>query len=115
MYAWQCKEPTGVSSLAWVELPTPQPAADEVVVEIRAASLNFPDLLMVQNKYQIKPPPPFIPGAEFAGHVVAVRRRCQTTHHRPSRRLFAWGRRIRNAYQCESGPLRAAASVISLA
>ena len=72
MYAWQCKEPTGVSSLAWVELPTPQPAADEVVVEIRAASLNFPDLLMVQNKYQIKPPPPFIPGAEFAGHVVAV-------------------------------------------
>ena len=41
-------------------------------IAIRAASLNFPDLLIVQNKYQFKPPLPFVPGAEFAGVVEAV-------------------------------------------
>jgi len=56
MHAWLCTETTGVEALAWTELPTPQPKAGEVLVEIRAASLNFPDLLMVQGKYQIKPP-----------------------------------------------------------
>lgn len=72
MHAWLCTEPTGVEALAWTELPTPAPQPGEVLVEIRAASLNFPDLLMVQNKYQIKPPLPFIPGAEWAGVVQAV-------------------------------------------
>jgi NADPH2:quinone reductase len=43
-----------------------------VLVAIQAASLNFPDLLIVQNKYQIKPPLPFVPGAEYAGVVQAV-------------------------------------------
>lgn len=71
MFAWQCTNPTGVDNLSWVELPTPQPAADEVLIEIKAASLNFPDLLIVQNKYQFKPAPPFVPGAEFAGVVTA--------------------------------------------
>ena len=41
-------------------------------VAIQAASLNFPDLLIVQNKYQMKPPLPFVPGSEFAGLVDAV-------------------------------------------
>ncbi len=72
MHAWLCTEPTGVEQLAWTELPTPTPGPGEVLVEIRAASLNFPDLLMVQNKYQIKPPLPFVPGAEWAGVVQAV-------------------------------------------
>lgn len=72
MHAWLCSEPTGVEALAWTELPTPTPKPGEVLVEIRAASLNFPDLLMVQNKYQIKPPLPFVPGAEWAGVVQAV-------------------------------------------
>ena len=43
-----------------------------MLVEIKAASLNFPDLLIVQNKYQIKPPLPFVPGSEYAGVVEAV-------------------------------------------
>jgi NADPH2:quinone reductase len=43
-----------------------------VLIEIKAASLNFPDLLIVQNKYQIKPPLPFVPGSEYAGVVQAV-------------------------------------------
>jgi NADPH2:quinone reductase len=72
MHAWLCTTPTGVDALAWTELPTPEPKAGEVLIEIKAASLNFPDLLIVQNQYQIKPPLPFVPGAEYAGIVRAV-------------------------------------------
>ncbi|WP_288012945.1 NADPH:quinone oxidoreductase family protein [Diaphorobacter sp.] len=72
MHAWLCTNPIGVEALAWTELPDPAPKAGEVLVEIRAASLNFPDLLIVQNKYQIRPPLPFVPGSEFAGVVQAV-------------------------------------------
>ena len=72
MHAWLCETPTGVEQLTWKEIPTPVPAAGEVLIEIRAASLNFPDLLIVQNKYQFKPPLPFVPGSEYAGVVAAV-------------------------------------------
>ncbi len=72
MHAWLCENPVGVDALTWTELPTPQPKAGEALIEIKAASLNFPDLLIVQNKYQIKPPLPFVPGAEYAGLVAAV-------------------------------------------
>ena len=72
MHAWLCENPTGVDALTWTELPTPQPKAGEVLIEIKAASLNFPDLLIVQNKYQMKPPLPFVPGSEYAGVVQAV-------------------------------------------
>ena len=72
MHAWLCENPTGVDALQWKELPTPQPKAGEVLIEIKAASLNFPDLLIVQNKYQMKPPLPFVPGSEYAGNIVAV-------------------------------------------
>src|SRR3954467_6034759 len=72
MHAWLCEDPIGVEALTWKELPTPEPQAGEVRVAIRAASLNFPDLLMVQNKYQVKPPLPFVPGAEYAGVVEAA-------------------------------------------
>ena len=72
MQAWLCENPVGVEALTWKELPTPEPRAGEVLVEIQAASLNFPDLLIVQNKYQTKPPLPFVPGSEYAGVVRAV-------------------------------------------
>lgn len=72
MHAWLCTNPTGVENLQWQELPTPQPAKGEVLVRIHAASLNFPDLLIVQNKYQMKPELPFVPGSEYAGEVEAV-------------------------------------------
>ena len=72
MHAWLCENPTGIDALEWKELPTPQPKAGEVLVEIKAASLNFPDLLIVQNKYQMKPALPFVPGSEYAGVVQAV-------------------------------------------
>ena len=72
MHAWICENPIGVEALTWKELPTPSPKAGEVLIHIQAASLNFPDLLIVQNKYQMKPPLPFVPGSEFAGVVQAV-------------------------------------------
>ena len=72
MHAWLCENPTGVDALTWTELPTPSPKAGEVLIAIKAASLNFPDLLIVQNKYQMKPPLPFVPGSEYAGIVQAV-------------------------------------------
>jgi NADPH:quinone reductase len=72
MHAWLCENPTGPDAVSWKELPTPEPKAGEVRIAIKAASLNFPDLLIVQNKYQSKPPLPFVPGSEFAGVVEAV-------------------------------------------
>ncbi|MDO8732727.1 MAG: NADPH:quinone oxidoreductase family protein [Actinomycetota bacterium] len=72
MHAWLCETPTGIDALTWKELPTPSPAAGEVLIQIKAASLNFPDVLIVQNKYQIKPPLAFVPGSEYAGVVQAV-------------------------------------------
>ena len=72
MKAWLCENPVGVQALKWTELPTPTPGADEVLIRIQAASLNFPDLLIVQNKYQMKPPLPFVPGSEYAGVIEAV-------------------------------------------
>jgi NADPH:quinone reductase len=54
------------------DLPSPEPGDGEVVVSVKAASLNFPDVLIIQNKYQFKPPLPFSPGSELAGVVKAV-------------------------------------------
>ena len=72
MQAWFCDTLDGPDALTWRDAPTAEPGKGEVRVAIRAASLNFPDLLIVQGKYQMKPPLPFVPGAEFAGVVEAV-------------------------------------------
>lgn len=72
MRAWLCENPVGVQALRWTELPTPDPGPGQVRIAVHAASLNFPDLLTVQAKYQVKPPLPFVPGSEFAGTVEAV-------------------------------------------
>jgi NADPH2:quinone reductase len=72
VHAWLCENPVGVEALTWKELPTPSPQAGQVLIRIGAASLNFPDLLIVQNKYQMKPDLPFVPGSEYAGVIEAV-------------------------------------------
>ncbi len=72
MRAWRCHDPRGAADLQWEELDLPEPAAGQVRVKVRAASVNFPDLLVVQGRYQFKPTPPFVPGAEFAGEVDAL-------------------------------------------
>ena len=72
MKAIVCKQYGPPESLAYEELPAPQPGPGEVVVSVKAASLNFPDVLIIQNKYQVKPPLPFSPGSELAGIVKTV-------------------------------------------
>lgn len=59
-----------LSGVALVQIPAPERQPGEVLVRVRAASLNFPDLLMTQGKYQFKPEPPFTSGLELAGEVV---------------------------------------------
>lgn len=72
MKAWLCESFDGVDALRWQDQPKPEPRAGEVRVAIQAASLNFPDLLVVQGKYQSRPQLPFVPGSEFAGTIDAV-------------------------------------------
>jgi NADPH2:quinone reductase len=72
MHAWFCETLTGPEGLVWKEVPTPAPGTGEVRIAIRAASLNFPDILIVQGKYQAKPALPFVPGSEFSGVVEAL-------------------------------------------
>jgi NADPH2:quinone reductase len=72
MQAWLCETLDGIGAMRFQTLPTPEPKAGEVRIAIGAASLNFPDLLIVEGKYQVKPTLPFVPGAEFAGTVEAV-------------------------------------------
>jgi NADPH2:quinone reductase len=72
MQAWFCETLTGPDDLKWKDVPTPEPGAGEVRIAIRAASLNFPDILIVQGKYQAKPALPFVPGSEFSGTVEAL-------------------------------------------
>jgi len=54
------------------EVPTPTPGPGEVLVRVRAASVNFPDLLVTKGEYQFKPPTPFTPGLDLAGEVAAL-------------------------------------------
>jgi NADPH2:quinone reductase len=72
MKAWLCDNPVGVDALRFTDMPTPAPGQGQVRIAVHAASLNFPDLLTVQGKYQIKPELPFVPGSEYAGTVEAV-------------------------------------------
>jgi NADPH:quinone reductase len=72
MKAVLCKQYGPPDSLAIEEVESPRPGANEVVVSVKAASLNFPDVLIIQNKYQFKPPLPFSPGSELAGVVKEV-------------------------------------------
>ncbi len=72
MHGWLCDNPIGADHLRWGPLDLGTPGPGQALVAVRAASLNFPDLLTVENKYQIKPPLPFVPGAEYAGVVQTV-------------------------------------------
>jgi NADPH:quinone reductase len=89
MQAWLCDNPSGVAALRWADLPTPEPAARQVRVAVHAASLNFPDLLIVENKYQVKPPLPFVPGSEFSGVVEVVG--TEVKHLKPGDRIATIG------------------------
>ena len=72
MKAVLCERYGPPDSLVLADIPSPVPEKGEVVVSVHAAGLNFPDLLIIQNRYQTKPPLPFSPGMEAAGIVKAV-------------------------------------------
>jgi NADPH2:quinone reductase len=72
MKAVLCKAYGPPESLVFEDVASPKPGAGEVVVSVKAASVNFPDVLIIQNKYQFKPPLPFSPGSELAGVVKEV-------------------------------------------
>jgi NADPH2:quinone reductase len=73
MRAWQIHqlgEPRDALRLA--EVPDPEPALGQVLVRVLGAAANFPDVLMCQGSYQVRPPLPFTPGVELCGEVVAL-------------------------------------------
>ena len=72
MRALMCEAHGLPETLVLRDVPTPQPGPGEVRVRVKAASVNFPDSLIIQNLYQTKPPLPFSPGSEAAGVVDAV-------------------------------------------
>src|SRR6476619_254208 len=72
MKAVLCKAYGPPESLVVEDVPSPTPGPGEVVIAVKAASVNFPDVLIIQNKYQFKPPLPFSPGSEVAGVVKAI-------------------------------------------
>jgi NADPH2:quinone reductase len=72
MKAILCKAFGPPESLVFEEVASPVPGPGEAVVSVKAASVNFPDVLIIENKYQLKPPLPFSPGSELAGIVKAV-------------------------------------------
>ena len=72
MKAVLCKEFGPPESLVVEDIASPEPGPGEVVLEVHAAAVNFPDVLIIQNKYQFKPPLPFSPGGEVAGVVAKL-------------------------------------------
>src|SRR5438270_4636985 len=72
MKAVLCKQYGSPETLVVEDLPSPRAGPGEAVVSVKAASVNFPDVLIIQNKYQFRPPLPFSPGSELAGVVKEV-------------------------------------------
>jgi NADPH:quinone reductase len=72
MRAVLCKRFGPPESLVVEDIPSLEPGPGEAVIAVKAASVNFPDVLIIQDKYQVKPPLPFSPGSEVAGTVKAV-------------------------------------------
>jgi len=70
--ALQSTEPGPPETLKLVELDDPRPDLGELLIRVRATAINYPDVLIIEDKYQLRPPRPFAPGGEIAGEVEAV-------------------------------------------
>ena len=87
MKAVLCKAYGPPESLVVEDVASPTAGPGEVVVSVKAASVNFPDVLIIQNKYQVKPPLPFSPGSEVAGVVKSAG--AGVAHVKPGDRVMA--------------------------
>lgn len=72
MWAAVCREHGPPEALVVESVPRPEPGPGEVLVRVGAAAVNFPDVLIVADGYQVSMPTPFVPGSEVAGEVVAL-------------------------------------------
>jgi NADPH2:quinone reductase len=72
MKAVLCRNWGPPETLAVEDLPSPRPGRGQISVSVKASGVNFPDVLLIQNKYQFKPELPFSPGSEIAGVVKEV-------------------------------------------
>lgn len=72
MKALLSQAPGGPETLTVSELPDPTPGKGQVLVAVKACAINYPDVLIIEDKYQFKPPRPFAPGGEIAGVIEAV-------------------------------------------
>lgn len=72
MKALLSHQPGGPDTLQLSDLPEPTPGPGELLVRVRAAAINFPDVLIIEDKYQMRPPRPFAPGGEIAGEVIGL-------------------------------------------
>ncbi len=92
MKAVLCKAFGPAESLVLEDIASPEPKKNEVLLQVHAAGVNFPDTLIIEGKYQFKPPFPFSPGGEAAGVVGAVGEK--VSHVKPGDRVMAltgWG------------------------
>ncbi|OHC62767.1 MAG: NADPH:quinone oxidoreductase [Rhodocyclales bacterium GWA2_65_20] len=87
MKALICEAYGPIDTLVVKDIPSPLPGPRQLLIEVRAAAVNFPDALMVQGLYQVKPPLPFTPGAEISGIVKAVG--SEVKHYQPGDRVIA--------------------------
>jgi NADPH2:quinone reductase len=72
MRALLSHEPGGPETLRLEEVAEPPPGPGDLLIRVRACAINFPDVLIIEDKYQLKPSRPFAPGGEIAAEVVAV-------------------------------------------
>jgi NADPH:quinone reductase len=77
----------GPESLQLLDVPSPEPGPGQAVVSVKACGVNYPDVLIIEDKYQFKPPRPFSPGGEISGVVKAVGE--GVTHVKPGDRILA--------------------------
>ncbi|MCX7179149.1 MAG: NADPH:quinone oxidoreductase family protein [Proteobacteria bacterium] len=89
MKALLCSSFGPLEQLTVQEVAAPRPGAKQVLIDIKAAALNFPDALMVQGIYQVKPALPFVPGAEFAGVISEVG--TEVRNYKVGDRVIAYG------------------------
>jgi NADPH2:quinone reductase len=87
-----CKELGTPGKLELEEVPSPEPGKGQVLIAVKACSVNFPDTIIIQGKYQVKPPLPFAPGSDIAGVVTKVGE--GVTRYKEGDKVFAmigWG------------------------